>query len=80
MLVRDGEEDGGVDDAASTTSSTTITPGTVSGLTDVGRGTGVGGTWSKTNLRPNERVGWTRGRDGWSGVGGEVRFVCSLIL
>ncbi|KAF9240168.1 hypothetical protein BU15DRAFT_61505 [Melanogaster broomeanus] len=30
------------------------------------------GTWSKANLRVGERVGWTRGRDGWSGVGGEV--------
>ncbi|KIJ59667.1 hypothetical protein HYDPIDRAFT_33004 [Hydnomerulius pinastri MD-312] len=30
------------------------------------------GTWSKSNLRANERNGWTRGRDGWSGVGGEV--------
>ena len=26
------------------------------------------GTWSKTNLRPGERKGWTRGRDGWGGV------------
>ena len=47
--------------------------------------------WSKQNLRANERSAWTRGRDGWSGVGtsavagtggnayveagGEVRFV-----
>ncbi|KIJ59664.1 hypothetical protein HYDPIDRAFT_33002 [Hydnomerulius pinastri MD-312] len=30
------------------------------------------GTWSKSNLRANERSGWTRGRDGWSGVGAEV--------
>ncbi|KAH7885544.1 hypothetical protein F5I97DRAFT_1810990 [Phlebopus sp. FC_14] len=29
-------------------------------------------TWSKLNLRPSERAPWTRGRDGWSGVGGEV--------
>ncbi|KAJ2921078.1 hypothetical protein H1R20_g16013, partial [Candolleomyces eurysporus] len=27
------------------------------------------GQWSKANLRPNERSAWTRGRDGWSGVG-----------
>ncbi|KAJ7224078.1 integral peroxisomal membrane peroxin-domain-containing protein [Mycena pura] len=27
--------------------------------------------WSKTNLRDGERAGWTRGRDGWSGVGGQ---------
>ncbi|KAF7309941.1 hypothetical protein MIND_00366600 [Mycena indigotica] len=26
--------------------------------------------WSKSNLRDGERSGWTRGRDGWSGVGG----------
>ncbi|KAG2155853.1 integral peroxisomal membrane peroxin-domain-containing protein [Suillus bovinus] len=30
------------------------------------------GTWSKTNLRPADRAPWTRARDGWSGVGGEV--------
>ncbi|KAL4073196.1 hypothetical protein V8B97DRAFT_196184 [Scleroderma yunnanense] len=33
------------------------------------------GTWSKTHLRPSERVPWTRGQDGWSGVGGEIRWV-----
>ncbi|KAJ7656245.1 integral peroxisomal membrane peroxin-domain-containing protein [Mycena polygramma] len=27
--------------------------------------------WSKANLRDGERTGWTRGRDGWSGVGGQ---------
>ncbi|KAK7025128.1 integral peroxisomal membrane peroxin-domain-containing protein [Favolaschia claudopus] len=27
--------------------------------------------WNKTNLRDGERTGWTRGRDGWSGVGGQ---------
>ncbi|KAJ6520846.1 integral peroxisomal membrane peroxin-domain-containing protein [Mycena capillaripes] len=27
--------------------------------------------WSKANLREGERTGWTRGRDGWSGVGGQ---------
>lgn len=27
------------------------------------------GGWSKSHLRPGERVGWTRGADGWSGVG-----------
>ncbi|KAF8550194.1 hypothetical protein OG21DRAFT_1487939 [Imleria badia] len=68
-FVRDGEEEGAEDDAASTTSSATVTP---MGLADAGKGTGTGGTWSKANLKPNERVGWTRGRDGWSGVGGEV--------
>ncbi|KAJ7591018.1 integral peroxisomal membrane peroxin-domain-containing protein [Mycena floridula] len=26
-------------------------------------------SWSKTHLRPLERTAWTRGRDGWSGVG-----------
>jgi len=42
--------------------------------------------WSKQNLKAGERGAWTRGRDGWSGVGmggygsmvegsGEVRFV-----
>ena len=36
------------------------------------------GTWSKTHLRPSERAPWTRGRDGWSGVGGEIRWVVSL--
>ncbi|KDQ50506.1 hypothetical protein JAAARDRAFT_74158 [Jaapia argillacea MUCL 33604] len=43
-------------------------------------GDGAGGSWSKGNLRVGERVGWTRGRDGWSGVNedgsGDVRFVC----
>ncbi|KAJ7066420.1 integral peroxisomal membrane peroxin-domain-containing protein [Mycena amicta] len=28
--------------------------------------------WSKSNLRDGERSGWTRGRDGWSGVGQAV--------
>ncbi|KAJ7504205.1 integral peroxisomal membrane peroxin-domain-containing protein [Mycena galericulata] len=27
--------------------------------------------WSKANLKDGERTGWTRGRDGWSGVGGQ---------
>ena len=39
----------------------------------------VGGTWSKTVLKADERKGWTRGRDGWSddtpGGGGDVRSV-----
>lgn len=45
---------------------------------DVGDGSGSAllgagaGTWSKTNLRPADRAPWTRARDGWSGVGGEV--------
>jgi len=37
------------------------------------------GTWSKAHLRPADRAPWTRGRDGWSGVGGEVRWVFSLL-
>lgn len=28
--------------------------------------------WTKTNLRPGERTAWTRGRDGWSGVGNDA--------
>ena len=75
-FVREGDEDGPEDDGASSTSSATVTPGTV-GLADGGKGA-TGGTWSKANLKPNERVGWTRGRDGWSGVGGEVRYVFLL--
>lgn len=40
----------------------------------------VGG-WSKANLRPGERKAWTRGRDGWSGVGaGGAGAVRSLSL
>lgn len=46
---------------------------------DVGDGSGSvlllgagAGTWSKTNLRSADRAPWTRARDGWSGVGGEV--------
>ncbi|KAG2344391.1 hypothetical protein BDR05DRAFT_961741 [Suillus weaverae] len=45
---------------------------------DVGDGSGgtllsTGtGSWSKTHLRPADRAPWTRARDGWSGVGGEV--------
>ncbi|KAH0826222.1 hypothetical protein J3R83DRAFT_5680 [Lanmaoa asiatica] len=70
-FVRDGEEEGGEDDDASTTTTTTTTA-TVMGLADGGKATGTAGTWSKANLKSNERVGWTRGRDGWSGVGGEV--------
>lgn len=38
-----------------------------------------GGTWSGANLKAGERVAWTRGRDGWSGIsvdgGGDVRSV-----
>ncbi|PPR04360.1 hypothetical protein CVT24_013194 [Panaeolus cyanescens] len=26
--------------------------------------------WSKRNLKSTERMAWTRGRDGWSGIGG----------
>jgi hypothetical protein len=40
-------------------------------------GEGIG--WNKANLKPGERVAWTRGRDGWSGVtadgSGDVRSV-----
>lgn len=74
-FVRDGEEEGGDDDAASTTSNATVTPGTMVGLADAVKTMGTPGTWSKANLRPNERVGWTRGRDGWCGVGGEIRCI-----
>ena len=36
--------------------------------------------WGKSNLKSGERKAWTRGRDGWSGIGGggDVRFVFSL--
>lgn len=45
--------------------------------------------WSKSNLKSGERTAWTRGRDGWNGVGaggtitnveasGEVRYVAGL--
>ncbi|KAF9255769.1 hypothetical protein L218DRAFT_991728 [Marasmius fiardii PR-910] len=27
--------------------------------------------WNRNNLRPGERAPWTRGRDGWSGVGSD---------
>ncbi|KAG1732390.1 integral peroxisomal membrane peroxin-domain-containing protein [Suillus paluster] len=43
--------------------------GAGSGSALVGAGTG---TWSKTHLRSADRASWTRARDGWSGVGGEV--------
>lgn len=36
------------------------------------------GTWNKAHLRPSERAPWTRGRDGWSGVGGEIRCVACM--
>ena len=40
-------------------------------------GEGIG--WNKANLKMGERVAWTRGRDGWSGVtadgSGDVRLV-----
>ncbi|KAG6332158.1 hypothetical protein ID866_6930 [Astraeus odoratus] len=36
------------------------------------------GTWGKAYLRSSERAPWTRGRDGWSGVGGEVRWVSCM--
>ncbi|OAX41664.1 hypothetical protein K503DRAFT_684952 [Rhizopogon vinicolor AM-OR11-026] len=40
----------------------------------------IAGTWSKSHLRPADRAPWTRGRDGWSGLGAEVRCVFSLSL
>ena len=73
-FVREGDKEGPEDDGVLATSSATVTPGTVTGLANGGKGVAAG-TWSKANLKPNERVGWTRGRDGWSGVGGEVRYV-----
>lgn len=73
-FVREGEDEGGEDDSASTTSTATVTA-----LGDGTKGTETVGTWSKANLKPNERVGWTRARDGWSGVGGEVRCVGVLV-
>jgi hypothetical protein len=38
--------------------------------------------WSKSNLRPGERSAWTRGRDGWTGIGAndEIRSVASYTL
>ncbi|KAH9080385.1 integral peroxisomal membrane peroxin-domain-containing protein [Lactarius deliciosus] len=45
-----------------------------------GEGTG----WSKTNLKTGERVAWTRGRDGWSGItadgGGDVSSNLTFLL
>jgi hypothetical protein len=42
-------------------------------------GSGDGNGWNKANLKAGERVAWTRGRDGWSGVtvdgSGDVRSV-----
>jgi hypothetical protein len=42
------------------------------------------GGWGKGNFRPGERVAWTRGRDGWSGVlpdgSGQVRSVVIDVL
>ena len=58
--------------------------GSGSGI-DVGTGSGStlttagAGTRSKTHLRPADRAPWTRARDGWSGVGSEVRWVFSLL-
>ena len=40
----------------------------MSGVADRAKGTEIGGMWSRANLKPNERVGWSRARDGWSGV------------
>jgi len=40
---------------------------------------GDGNGWNKANLKTGERVAWTRGRDGWSGItadgSGDVRSV-----
>lgn len=45
----------------------------------LGPGPGGATVFSKAHLRPYERKGWTRGRDGWSQSGpdgtGDVRFV-----
>ena len=51
------------------------------GAWSAGKGTAMatGGTRSKANLKPNERVGRTRGRDGWSSIGGEVRCVPVIV-
>jgi hypothetical protein len=35
--------------------------------------------WNKSNLRPAERGPWTRRRDGWGGVGAEVRSVFCVL-
>jgi hypothetical protein len=44
-------------------------------------GEGIG--WNKANLKTGERVAWTRGRDGWSGVtadgSGDVRSVIAFL-
>lgn len=50
----ENERFGGAQDTPSLSSST-------SGPSPPQRG------WSKQNLKPNERMAWTRGRDGWSG-------------
>ena len=45
---------------------------------------GTSGGWGKVHLKPGERVAWTRGRDGWSGIsadgGGNVRSVITSSL
>ena len=55
-FVREGEDEGGEDNAASTTSNTNATPGTVTGLAGAGKGTAAGGTWSKAN--GSQTNGW----------------------
>ncbi|KAF8650331.1 hypothetical protein AX16_005293 [Volvariella volvacea WC 439] len=48
--------------------SPAITPATAGIHESLAISTSHGG-WSKANLKPGERTAWTRGRDGWSGVG-----------
>ncbi|KAF9447007.1 hypothetical protein P691DRAFT_672356 [Macrolepiota fuliginosa MF-IS2] len=55
------------------------------GIPPVIESTGQG--WSKANLRQGERSAWTRGRDGWTGIGPEdeirsvpLQFLCSSNL
>jgi hypothetical protein len=53
-------------DANATTSSTSSNGNTNSNPQSLSLSRGQ---WNKANLRPTERSAWTRGRDGWSGVG-----------
>ena len=73
-FARDGDEEGARQEEGPSSWRETSS-GFTEGPKVSGSAIGMGGTWSKANLRSNERVGWTRGRDGWSGVGSEVRCV-----
>ncbi|KAM6488964.1 hypothetical protein JOM56_015600 [Amanita muscaria] len=42
--------------------------GSLKSLGSIGSTGARKGTWSKANLRPTDRAGWTRWRDGWNGV------------